>query len=314
MWYFLYPLRGTTLPPRLPAEHPVHRAFYRHGKTTATHWLIAMLVSVAIGVTLTYPTVFLSENPTAGFTSLPHHVWTSAKSFDGGLGSQVDIELRQVWIHGSYMKALDKDVLANALVIQNSLIQSDQNHVHDSAAAGDTGWGFHSPLMYWNNSMLAIEEDGDILSTVNEQAYRVSLSDFTLRPASVFAGKLFTNSKLLAADALVVTLFDTVMSSGERRWDRQIRALAEANIGNWTLYPGNGTVSRSQLYEFSFQPLSLSENVALAFAYGCMVLYVIISLRRLKAFHSRFGLVVTAVTQVGVAIRLLIWLMLMPHR
>jgi hypothetical protein len=33
-----------------------------------------------------------------------------------------------------------------------------------------------------------------------------------------------------------------------------------------------------------------------------MVVYVLLSLRRLKAFHSRFGLVVTAITQIATSV------------
>lgn len=305
LWFLLYPLRRTSQPPQLPVRQYIYRAFYRHGKTTATHWLIAMLVSVAVGVILSYPAVFLSENPTAGFTSLPHHVWTSAEPFDGAAGSQADIELRQIWIHGGYMQALQSDVLADALMLQNELLNADSSELLGQAGkipVGELAWGFHSPLMYWNNSLESVLADPDILDTINQQAYRVSPFHFTLRPPSVFAGKLFAKSSLLAADALVLTLFSTSrdgINGAETRWDRRMAALAQSNRGNWTLYPENGLTTKSQDYEFSFQPLSLWENVALAFAYGCMVLYVIISLRRLKAFHSRFGLVVTAITQVG---------------
>lgn len=153
IWYLLYPIRGTTAPPRLSKDHFIRKAFYRHGLVTAQHWLLAMLVSVAIGVALSYPTVFLSENPTAGFTSIPHHVWTTAKPVDAVEGARADVEMRQVWVHGSYMRALEKDVLKSALTIQQSLVGSEKlasvlpelgEHLNPS----ELSWGYHSPLMY----------------------------------------------------------------------------------------------------------------------------------------------------------------------
>ena len=124
IWYLLYPLRGTTQPPRLSANHPIRRALYRHGKTTTQHWLVAMLVSVAIAMGFSYPTILLSENPTAGFAAYPHHVWTTAKPFEGD-PDRADVEMRQVWVYGSYMKALEKDTLKRALGIQQNLVGSE---------------------------------------------------------------------------------------------------------------------------------------------------------------------------------------------
>ncbi|KAF7846442.1 hypothetical protein BT93_L4372 [Corymbia citriodora subsp. variegata] len=67
-------------------------------------------------------------------------------------------------------------------------------------------------------------------------------------------------------------------------------------------YRGGGSPARCQFYEYRFQPLSFRQNSALALAYGSIALYVTLSLRRLKAFHSRFGLVVTALTQMTTSI------------
>ena len=141
LWYLLYPIRGTTQPPRLSANHPVRRAFYRHGKTTAEHWLIAMLVTVAIAMAFSYPTILLAENPTTGFASYPHHVWTTAKPYDDN-PEHADVELRQVWIHGSYMRALEKEVLTNALDIQQTLIERDSwTTIFPALRSSELSWG-----------------------------------------------------------------------------------------------------------------------------------------------------------------------------
>ena len=290
LWYLLWPIRGTTQPPRLSANHPIRKAFYRHGKTTAQHWLVTMLFSVAIAMAFSYPTIFLGEFPTTGFTTYPNHVWTSAKRIDSG-DTTADIEMRQIWIHGSYMKALDKEVLKQGLIIQQSLIE-DERLSFDSLP-----WGYHSPLMYWNNSAENIEADTDVLKTVNEQRHGVSSLNVVLRPASVFAGKKFDRHQLLAADALVITLTNKVEDRLSTEWQEKMKTLTTKACRDCTLFPQDGHVTRQRVYEFSFMPLSTEEIIALTVAYSVIVLYVLLSLRRMKAFHSRFGLVVTAITQ-----------------
>lgn len=307
LWFLLSPLRGTKEPPRLSASHPIRRAFYRHGKITAQHWLLAMLAAVAIGSALSYPTVFLAGDPTAGFTSMPHHVWTTAKSVDEQPSVQADVEMRQIWVHGSYMRALDKDVLKSALAIQQTLVGGERlttifPTLGDKLRSSSLSWGYHSPLMYWNNSGQAIEDDSDILRTINDQAKSASSLNVGLRPASVFAGKSFDNRRLQAADALVITLMNKFEDNVGSKWQDKMHSLTGTACPNCTLYPPNGQVSRSRLYEFSFTPLSFRENVAFGCAYGFMALYVMMSLRRIKAFHSRAGLVVTAITQITTSI------------
>ncbi|KAK0252344.1 hypothetical protein LTS09_012462 [Friedmanniomyces endolithicus] len=303
LWYLLYPLRGTSQPPRLSSTHPIRRAFYRHGKLTAQHWLVAMLGSVALAMALAFPPIFLAENPTAGFAAYPHHVWTSARPFEGD-PVRIDVEMWQVWVHGSYMGALEKGVLRSGLRIQEVFVGGEElggevaEVVGGEVRGGKLSWGFHSPLMYWNSSARMIEEDEDLLTTINAQSRTSSSLNVALRPASVFAGKMFDRRHLKAADALVLTFMNKVESLGiGGKWQDRMKSVKAIACENCTLFPSDGDVTRNRVYEFSFMAVSLQENLALAFAYGCMALYVLLSLRRLKAFHSRFGLVVTAITQ-----------------
>ncbi|KAK4634367.1 Sterol regulatory element-binding protein cleavage-activating protein [Fulvia fulva] len=306
LWYLLSPLRGTTQPPRLSAGHPIRRAFYRHGKTTATHWMVVMLFSVAIAMGFSYPTLFLSNNPTAGFSAFPHHVWTTTKPIDDGTAT-IDVEMRQVWVHGSYMHALDKEVLKRGLAVQQSLVGDEglSNSIpalDDKLRSSTLQWGYHSPLMYWNNSADMIDADPDILRTINEQKQTPSSLNVVLRPASVFAGKKFDRRRLLAADALVITLVNKIENGAGHTWQHKMQALSHGSCDDCTLFPSDGNVTRKRVYEFSFMPLSAQEHIALTLAYSCMALYVLVALRRMKAFHSRFGLVVTAITQMTCSI------------
>ena len=199
------------------------------------------------------------------------------------------------------MNALDKDVLKSALEIQQTIVGGEKltaiPALNEKLRSSTLSWGYHSPLMYWNNSADEIGNDEDLIQTINDQSRTSSSLNVALRPASVFAGKKFDRWKLRAADALVITLMNKVEDGKGGRWDDQMKSLAAGVCENCTLFPCDGHVTRNRVYEFSFMPLSMHENLALTFAYSCMALYVLLSLRRLKAFHSRFGLVVTAITQ-----------------
>ena len=110
---------------------------------------------------------------------------------------------------------------------------------------------FHSPLLYWNCSLSAIQQDNDLLETVNANSMRVSPLNMTLYWSSVFAGKLFSHHRLAAADALVISLFyDTNSKMGEL-WDERATALAsDANLrGKYDIYPPDGKVRRYTFYE-----------------------------------------------------------------
>jgi hypothetical protein len=266
-----------------------------------------MLVSVAIAMAFSYPTILLAENPTAGFATFPHHVWTTAKPLDEGQ-DRADVEMRQVWVHGSYMKALEKDALNKALDIQQTLVGGEPltsiiPSLDDKLKSSTLDWGYHSPLMYWNNSHEMINDDADILQTIHDKARSTSsLLNVALRPASVFAGKKFEAAKLVAADALVITLMNKVKDGIGIQWRKRMTAITTDACKGCTLYPKDGYVTRNRVYEFSITPLTTRENIALSIAYGFMALYVLLSLRRLRAFHSRFGLVVTAITQMTCSI------------
>lgn len=262
-----------------------------------------MLVSVGIAVILTYPTVFLSDFPITGFSGLPHHVWASHKPYGGTLQKAPDLEMRQIWIRGSYMKALDKDVLKKALDVQDAILgQAVDLPRRPNWPSSRIDWGWHSPLMYWNNSVDALENDQNVLETINEHSCQPSFLNITLRPLSVFAGKEYSGSKLAAADALIISLFTQANDTMGVTWHQSLLQLESQTSSSTTEYHMSGSVEGNRLFEYRFQPLSFRQNSALAIAYGIIAIYVAISLRRLKAFHSRFGLVVTALTQITTSI------------
>jgi hypothetical protein len=275
---------------------------------------------VGIAVLLCYPVLFLNAGSSLpGPLNIPHHMWTSTTEIQGGPNTKADVEMRQVWIHGDYMKALDLRVLRQALRVQDALIADgfgaeddlkSKDPLPDKASVNfdstpcapssrGTAWGFHSPLMLWNCSSAALDSDPNIISTINRGSNQKSYLNFTLRPSSMFAGKSFKGGKVQAADALVISVFNRTKLGLQEDWDSRLTALRQGLSDQWSLYPDNGIVTRSQLYEFRFLPMTIWDDIWLALAYGLMALYVLISLGKMRAVTSRFGLAIAVVCKVG---------------
>jgi hypothetical protein len=216
------------------------------------------------------------------------------------------------------MKALEKPVLQEALSIQDTLvvdnhdtndriqetasesvvvIKDHENICQDGSAIHHPSWGLHSPLMFWNCSTLALQSDGDIIDTINSQVDRRSYLNLTLRPTSVFAGKSFAEGKVVGADALVITLFDRVAKNNNQRWDDRLDSLARDAPARWSLYPRDGHVTRSRLYEFQQTPLSRQDDFFLVGSYLLMGIYVLMRMSKLRAVKSWIGLLITLIFQ-----------------
>ncbi|KAF2995884.1 hypothetical protein E8E13_004433 [Curvularia kusanoi] len=315
IWFLLYPLRGTTEPPKLSPSHPIRRAFQAHGTATAQHWLLSLVVTICVSVLLCYPAVFQPNSPAAvGLRNLPKHVWTSTIEVEGERSA--DVVVRQVWVHGDYMGALNQSVLRKALDVQEALVNGGFDvstprpsavvaRVHSGCVAPhrEENWSWQSPLMYWDCSREALESDKDILETIDMRSRTQTPMNMTLRPSTVFAGKHFTNMKLQAADALVLTLLDrTADSDVGERWNARARALAYALDTDWTMFPEDGQISRSSLYEFRLKPMSRLDDLFLAGSYMITAVYVIWKMMQLRAIKSWFGLLITIGAKMAICI------------
>jgi hypothetical protein len=225
------------------------------------------------------------------------------------------------------MKALDTGVLRAALEVQDELLGPTVNFnprrvkeavdmsgskgrltlerrdsLHAINGFGNHSWFFNSPLLYWSCSFDAIAKDNDIIATVNEGSQRATSINVTLRHSIVFSGKRFEDRRLVAADALVIILIHKRDSPVGRQWERKSEALARNAHGKWRVYPEDGRVIASHLYEFRFQPLSFQDDIVLGVAYSLTVIYFLLSLTRLRALKSRFGLSAAVITQIALSI------------
>ncbi|RCI13626.1 hypothetical protein L249_5491 [Ophiocordyceps polyrhachis-furcata BCC 54312] len=325
IWYILYPLRGTTEAPTLPSSHPLYNAFARYGRYAARHVVATLLVSAAVATVLVYPIPFLfTSDFVNGASNLPRHVWTVAQPLPYGTAVEPDVIMRSIWVHASYMQALNTELLVSALNLQDDLLGITKNFspasalhtpswsklpdddlsltqrdaIHVANGLTPQSWFFHSPLLYWGCCRERIMADDDILSTINNRKNQSTFANVTLRHSIVFSGKRFEERRLLAADSLVITLLHLQNSSVGRQWERRALELPQKVGDQWNIYPSDGRVASSQLYEFQFRPISVQDIASLALAYGLALVYFLASLSKLRAVKSRVGLIVTVLAQI----------------
>jgi hypothetical protein len=220
------------------------------------------------------------------------------------------------------MKALEPHVLQAALEIQDKIlgptINFNPRRVSNQVQVGEPGigmsvdlrdsfhaangltnssWFFHSPLQYWSCSKEALAADKDIINTVNTNFHRSTSVNVTLRHSIVFSGKRFEDHRLVAADALVITLLHMRDSPVGKVWEERAAELAAIGSDDWRVIPSNGRSSRSTPYEFRFQPASNWEYMILVVAYAAGVWWFTATLWGLRALKSRLGLLIAATTQ-----------------
>ncbi|KOS18110.1 Sterol regulatory element-binding protein cleavage-activating protein [Escovopsis weberi] len=314
----------TTAVPVLPSTHPVRRCFARYGRYASRLAVSTLIISTAVATILIYPIPFLYTNDFMnGASNLPHHVWTLARPLPYDYAAVPDVIMRSIWIHASYMQALDAELLVSALDLQDELLGGtedfwpvgaptdveaprddtvrlslfERDALHAMNGLTNQSWLFQSPLLYWNCSKSRILADDDIVGTVNQKKNQSIPANLTLRHSIVFSGKRFEDRRLLAADALVITLLHLSDSPVGRLWE-SIAPSLPAKVGHqWDIYPPDGRVSASQLYEFQFRPISSKDFIGLAIAYGGALLYFIINLSSIQAIKSKIGLMATVLVQ-----------------
>ncbi len=104
---------------------------------------------MAVATALLYPIPFLySSDFTNGASNLPHHVWTNAQPLGDKSTIVPDVMMRSIWVHGSYMKALEHDVLLGALGLQDALLGRPKTSARSSrprARGPTTPWRIWAP-------------------------------------------------------------------------------------------------------------------------------------------------------------------------
>ena len=245
-----------------------------------------------------------------------------------GGAAEPDVIMRSIWVHSNYMQALDSQLLVSALELQDALLgvtenfnprrhlaenatntnnivdatvplsQRNRDAIHVSNGLTNQSWFFHSPLLYWSCSRDRILADPDIVATVNDRKNQSTSVNVTLRHSIVFSGKHFEDRRLLAADALVITLLHLEGSPVGKHWEAMAAQLPDKVGAKWDIYPADGSSSGSSLYEFQFRPLSMQDMAIFLFSSVSAIVYVFTNLKRNRAVHSKIGLSFALAVQV----------------
>jgi hypothetical protein len=295
-------------PPTLRQDHYLRRWLSHLGMVVARRSLITIIITVVIGIGLCVPFLYHTTSFGNDLNRLGH-AWTSAESFANGESLVSNISIRQFWIHGSWMKALERETLLEAVAIQDILLGPMTNcstmpwhegSILKTPADADMAF-FHSPLLLWNCSTAALESDNSILMTINSGARQVSPANMTLRPSSVLAGTLLSFNKLVAADALAMSLFYRAESAAGDLFDDRAELLAQHNKSRWAVYPANGRATRSRLFRFQSRAASVQDKGIVFSVYSLVALYIVFNLRNLRTLKSKVGLFLAIALQVSIS-------------
>ncbi|OBT64321.1 hypothetical protein VE03_06808 [Pseudogymnoascus sp. 23342-1-I1] len=239
-------------------------------------------------------------------------LWMSgSQGRNSGLGKNVKyISIKQLWIQGSSLKALERETLLEAVDIQEALLGPISSWAttllrHEDASGiprepaklseleSDEAVSFiHSPLLYWNCSA-AIESTDSILAAINSPTTRKSPANITLTPASVLLKPVWSGDRLVAADALVVSLFYKAGSRAGEIWDERVEALMEAGEGRWDIYLEDDDGTGSSLLHYQSRPVSTQDEAIFFGAYVLVALLVFLGIKPLNSLRSKISLLVT---------------------
>lgn len=286
----------------------------------ARHALATIAVTMSIGTYLSLPILYLHQPRfSSKYPNLSSHAWTSILPFPGGDDLIPDISIKQLWIQGNSLKALERETLLEAVDIQEALLGPISSWAttllsHENASdiprepakrnalESDAAVSFiHSPLLYWNGSA-AIESNDSILAAINSPTTRKSPANITLTPASVLLEPVWSGDRLVAADALVITLFYKAGSRAGEIWDERMEALTEAGQGRWDIYPEYGDGTGSKLLHYQSRPVSTQDKAMFFGAYVLVALLVFLGLKPLKSLRSKIGLLVAIAVKVRITL------------
>lgn len=234
--------------------------------------------------------------------------WVSIDPFDNSALQSPDVEIRQAWVHGSWMRALEEDILHGAQAIQDCLVAGSspcQDATSDTAvdpgAISDlsaTGIGIvHSLFQLWNWTTWA-DPTRDSFGALRSRAMLESTANITLRPASVLSGFTISSDRTAAADAIGITLICGPSSPAGRLWDKRAATLAGLSQSQWRISQEPQTIVGDVLVRVQYRAAGTWDNLVFVALYGASILYAVLGLAKWTVLRSRFGLLAAMVAEV----------------
>jgi hypothetical protein len=157
----------------------------------------------------------------------------------------------------------------------------------------------HSPLLYCND-FAAIESTESILDAINGATTRKSPANITLAPASVLLEPVWSGHRLVAADALVLSLFYKAGSRAGEIWDERVEALTQAGEGRWDISLEDDAETGSKLLQYQSRLVSAQDEAIFFGAYVLVAVLVCLGLKTLNSLRSKIGLLVAIAVKVRI--------------
>ncbi|KAI7861986.1 hypothetical protein BDF14DRAFT_1895813 [Spinellus fusiger] len=300
--------------------------FYPYGKACASRTFLVLLFSLSAVCFLSYPVVVAFYNSLGHDTSntsidqIDAQFWHFSPHLQPGnqsLGSSTFLVAQQIRITNSE-RAINHALLKSALSVQNALTTSFVHVDGKPASLATVCLGYrgycvvHSPLEYWESRSTKIEQDKDIIGTINKQRDTVSdTTGLSLHPLSVFGNVTLDNrGYFVSADSIVLTvlLHQTPHINTNKIWDTLWRDITtELKISSinddhfsiegigWQRHLSPITAETIQ-YMFKVFPYDLPVEIyTTSAAYVAVFLVVTFTFAKAQLVRSNFGLGFAAV-------------------
>ena len=290
----------------------------RLGATVARHALATIAVAIVTGAYISIHALALHASILSSNSAvLSDHAWTSLQPLPSETDVIPDLFIKQLWVQGRWMGALDPDVIHEAARIEEVLLGQIPSGATAPRLKDDAnGWSresvgsvesesgvtdafIHSPLLYWKDSS-SLESIDSILDAVNSNKHGKSAANVTLTPASVLSRPVESEGRLVAADALVASLFYKAGSSAGERWDERVEALPQSGNGNWEVYLNNAEGTGSRLFRFQSHPVSIQDDAIFLLSYSLVALLVFFCLSHVQTLRSKIWLLGAMALQVRI--------------
>ncbi|KAK9465533.1 sterol-sensing domain of SREBP cleavage-activation-domain-containing protein [Lipomyces arxii] len=293
--------RGTGYANDLTATHSLYRIFQKYAVTVVQSPQSFILWTAVLTLALSYPILYELSHK---LFNLPSQSDSSSwLSYDSGTQSLLcdtsgvipDISVRQAYIKGGALTS-NQEVFDLAWKIQNKLV--DGIPLSDCVLL--------SPTAYWDNSLANFRDDPNHILTINNHIHDVTLNPYkshgnVVPPQSVFSRLHRRDDHTVTFDALIISLFyraDAKVSNKTitELWDNNVKSALDTLSKECDVHSSKGQKAKVKFIH-KLTPMTWRGNTLLALSYVCLAIYVVLSLKQVKAIRSRTGLLIAFVVE-----------------
>lgn len=201
--------------------------FYTFGVKSASHPLYTLFISLISICFLSYPIITSFFTSHHASTLTPHidaHLWQHSTHIQASTAvphpHQPSFVARQIRIIDAANNTLSKELLGTSLSIYQALTVSNKLR-EICATTQHRQCLIHSPLAVWNYDQHAIEQDTDIVQTVNQHLQDLSKpTGLSLHPYATMGHVVLDDQgRFVSANSIILTFILKNTTHTQRIWD-----------------------------------------------------------------------------------------------